>query len=210
MKIIVDSREPKHIPSLLLELGVEVERRNITPGDYIVSSDCAVERKTIADFMSSLFNGRLFEQTGALREVYSKPLLILEGDVEKDLEQRKNPRAFWGALFKLQMDMGISVLPTPTSLHTADALYTLVKRFQKKKVEKISIQHKPRLMSNKDWQIYVVASLPNIGDELAGRLLDNFKSVRNVFKAKESGLKKVDGIGKLKARKIIKLLDLNC
>ena len=61
--------------------------------------------------------------------------------------------AFWDALLRLQVDMGIPVIATPTFLHTANSLYTLAKRLQRTKVEKIAIQPKPRLMTDRDWQL---------------------------------------------------------
>lgn len=207
IKIIVDTREPDYLVALLSQMGIEVGRKMVTPGDYILSSECAVERKTVQDFISSMFSGRLFEQAEALKEAYAKPTFILEGDVEWQLKEMRNPRAFWGAMLRIQLNMGIPVVATPTLHHTADLLYTLAKRLQRTKEKKIAIQHKPRLMTDRDWQIYVVASLPSIGDELARRLLGHFKTIRKVFQTDTSGLEKVEGIGKAKAKRISQLLD---
>ena len=52
LKIVVDSREPDLIVALLMELGIDIEKRTITPGDYIVSSECGIERKTVKDFIN--------------------------------------------------------------------------------------------------------------------------------------------------------------
>ena len=207
LKIVVDKHEPDIIVTLLMELGMDVERRTITPGDYIVSSECGIERKTVNDFMNSVFSGRVFEQVDRLREAYSKPILILEGEVEEELTKRNNPRSFWGALLKLQSDMGIPVLSTPTLFNTANLLYTLANRIQRKKQDRISIQHKPRLITKKELQVYIVASLPSIGSELAERLLKHFGSVRKTFQADIPDLMKVEGVGKIKARKIKDILD---
>ena len=207
LKIVVDKREPDIIVALLMEIGMDVEMRTITPGDYIVSSECGIERKTVNDFINSVFSGRVFEQVDRLREAYEKPILILEGEVEDELALMNNPRSFWGALLKIQSDMGIPVLCTPSLLNTANLLYTLANRIQKKKQDRISIQHKPKLITQKDWQVYVVASLPSIGDELAERLLKHFGSVRKTFQANISDLMKVEGVGKVKARKIKDILD---
>ena len=54
---------------------------------------------------------------------------------------------------------------------------------------------------------YCLASLPNIGDELASRLLKHFKSVRRVFQTNKVELEMVEGIGKVKAERINQLLD---
>lgn len=207
LKIVVDTHEPDIIVALLTDLGIDVERRTITPGDYIVSLDCGIERKTVNDFVNSVFSGRVFEQVDRLREVYGKPILILEGEVEEELAKRNNPRAFWGALLKVQSDMGVPVISTTSVLNTANLLYTLAKRLQKNKKNKILIQHKPRLMTQKDRQMYVVSSLPGIGDELAERLLNHFGSVRKIVQANVSDLVKVDGVGKVKAGKIKDILD---
>ena len=207
LKIVVDSREPDLIVALLVELGIDIEKRTITPGDYIVSSECGIERKTVKDFINSVFSGRVFEQVNRLREAYEKPILILEGDIEEELVLMNNSRSFWGALLKIQSDMSIPVLCTPSILNTANLLYTLANRIQKKKQDKISIHHKPKLMTQKDWQVYVVASLPSIGGELAERLLIHFGSVRNIFQANLLDLIKVEGVGKVKARKIKDILD---
>ena len=152
-----------------------VRRKLLTVGDYVLSADCAVERKTARDFVNSIFDRRLFEQAQALKDAYPKPMIILEGDIGFELAQRQNPRAFFGAMLRLELEMQIPVMPTPSPKHTADMLHTLAKRLQRKRKEKIPIQHKPRLMTERDQQIYVIASLPGIGDELAGRLLSNFK-----------------------------------
>jgi len=206
VRIVVDSREPDRIIAMLTALGIGVDRRVIGVGDYILSPECAVERKTTGDFMTSMFSGRLFKQAENLANAYSKPILVLEGDVAGELELRVNPRAFWGALLRLESDMGIPVIPTPTPTHTADLLYTLAKRLQRKKTEKMPI-HKPRLLTDREWQIYIVASLPNIGSELSKRILKRFKTVRNAFQARASDLERVEGIGQTKAERITHLLD---
>ena len=103
--------------------------------------------------------------------------------------------------------MSIPVLSTPTLFNTANLLYTLANRIQRKKQDRISIQHKPRLITKKELQVYIVASLPSIGSELAERLLKHFGSVRKTFQADISDLMKVEGVGKIKARKIKDILD---
>src|SRR3990170_8134387 len=99
-KVVVDVHEPLDICTLLSEFDLEVERKSISPGDYIVGEGWAVERKTTGDFVQSLFKGRLLEQLDRLSETYSKPVLLVEGDLEVELGLRRNPRAIWGALIK--------------------------------------------------------------------------------------------------------------
>jgi len=207
VKIVVDSREPDVIAALLVQLGVEVERRVVTPGDYILSSECAVERKTTQDFFNSLFSGRLFEQVERLKKAYAKPLMVIEGDVAAELAGRLNPRAFWGALLKLQMEYCLPTINTYNALQTVDLLVTLAKRLQQRSPEPIRLRHKPKILSERERQIYAVCGLPGIGEGLAIKLLSHFGSVRRVFCASKFELMEVEGIGEVKADRITKLLD---
>lgn len=207
VKIVVDSREPDVIAVLLMQLGLEVERKPVTPGDYILSSDCAVERKTTQDFFNSLYSGRLFEQVERLKASYTKPLMIIEGDVKEELANRLNPRAFWGSLLKLQIDYNLPTVNTYDALQTADLLATLAKRLQSRSAEPIKLRHKPKVLSERERQIYAVCGLPGIGEGLAVRLLSYFGSVRRVFCASRAELMRVEGVGEVKAERITKLLD---
>ena len=84
MKIIVDNRERKSgISEELSDLDVNFEFSQLELGDFILSDDCVVERKTISDFLSSLVDGRLFSQAKNLKDHFDKVLYILEGDISE-------------------------------------------------------------------------------------------------------------------------------
>ena len=60
LRIIVDERERKSgIPELLKSVGLNLEMKTLPIGDYIVAPETVVERKSIRDLMSSVFDGRL-------------------------------------------------------------------------------------------------------------------------------------------------------
>jgi len=81
-RIVVDERERKSgIPDLLLHAGAIIDFAQLKVGDYIVSSETAVERKTIQDLLNSIYDGRLFVQCSQLNEHYVKPILIVEGNI---------------------------------------------------------------------------------------------------------------------------------
>ena len=80
--IIVDSREASSAEKIvkgLVEKGVNVKTEMLEKGDYILSDQCAVERKTVNDFVYTLTRRYLFEQLFSLKEVYPKSLIVLEG-----------------------------------------------------------------------------------------------------------------------------------
>ncbi|CAG9768302.1 unnamed protein product [Ceutorhynchus assimilis] len=79
--VIVDMREFRSdLPSLIHKRGIEIEPLTITVGDYILTPDICVERKSISDLISSLKSGRLYQQCIQMERVYSKPMLLIEFD----------------------------------------------------------------------------------------------------------------------------------
>ena len=83
-KVIVDSREFRsELPCLIHKRGIEVVPMMITIGDYILSPDICVERKSISDLIGSLNSGRLYNQCQQMTRFYSKPILLIEFDQNK-------------------------------------------------------------------------------------------------------------------------------
>lgn len=61
--VVVDSREfNASLPGLLYRYGVRVVPCMLTVGDYIITPDICVERKSISDLIGSLQNNRLASQ----------------------------------------------------------------------------------------------------------------------------------------------------
>ena len=84
-RVIVDEREkPSGVHDLLKEFGLQVEHRILDVDDYVVSPECAIERKKGQDFLRSLYSGRLFDQAHRLSEAYDHPVLILVLKINKE------------------------------------------------------------------------------------------------------------------------------
>lgn len=83
-RIIVDMREFRSdLPCLIHRRGIEVVPLTITIGDYILTPDICVERKSIPDLVGSLGSGRLYTQCIQMTRFYSKPILLIEFDQNK-------------------------------------------------------------------------------------------------------------------------------
>uniref|UniRef100_H2Y933 DNA repair endonuclease XPF n=1 Tax=Ciona savignyi TaxID=51511 RepID=H2Y933_CIOSA len=82
--IVVDMREFRsELPSLLHKRGVEIEPITLEVGDYILTTNICVERKSLSDLIGSLNSGRLYTQCVAMRRHYSQPMLLIEFDANK-------------------------------------------------------------------------------------------------------------------------------
>lgn len=52
-------------------------------GDYILTPDICVERKSVPDLVGSLNNGRLYNQCLAMCRTYKRPVLLIEFNPNK-------------------------------------------------------------------------------------------------------------------------------
>ncbi|KAH8289416.1 hypothetical protein KR054_004957, partial [Drosophila jambulina] len=83
-KVIVDMREFRSdLPCLIHKRGLEVLPLTISIGDYILTPDICVERKSISDLIGSLNSGRLYNQCVQMQRHYAKPILLIEFDQNK-------------------------------------------------------------------------------------------------------------------------------
>lgn len=78
-KIIVDGREFRSsLPSILHADGMNLVARSLIVGDYVLSPEICVERKSISDLIGSFNNGRLYKQCVAMSTAYRHPCLLIE------------------------------------------------------------------------------------------------------------------------------------
>jgi len=170
-RLVVDVHEPLEIAERLSELGVEVDRRKIHPGDYVLG-EIGIERKSLSDFFGSLIRKRLFEQLRRLRESYPVPLLILEGDLAEVSEYR-SPAAIFGAILAIEIDERVPILTTADREQTAVLLSVLWKRRRRGRGE-YGLRHKPKALTLEQRQRFLVEGLPSVGETLARNLLEHF------------------------------------
>ena len=66
-RVIVDMREFRSaLPSLLHKRGIDIEPVTLEVGDYIITPEICLERKSLSDLIGSLQNGRLYTQATAM------------------------------------------------------------------------------------------------------------------------------------------------
>ena len=96
--VIVDTREfNASLPGLLFRYGVRVIPAMLSVGDYIISPDICLERKSISDLIGSLQNNRLVSQCKKMLTYYKYSVLLIEFDEDQSFSlepfsERKNYR----------------------------------------------------------------------------------------------------------------------
>ncbi|XP_017772571.1 PREDICTED: DNA repair endonuclease XPF isoform X1 [Nicrophorus vespilloides] len=89
--VIVDMREFRsELPALIHKRGMEIEPLTITVGDYILTKDICVERKSLSDLVGSLNSGRLYTQCTQMSRYYTRPMLLIEFDQNKQFSWQSN------------------------------------------------------------------------------------------------------------------------
>lgn len=85
-KVLVDTRELRSsLPMLLYQSSLTIVPLTLEVGDFILSKNIGIERKSVSDLYSSFASGRLFNQAEALCRHYKYPCLLIELDSDKPL-----------------------------------------------------------------------------------------------------------------------------
>ena len=221
VRIVVDEREKNSgIPDLLKKAGAVIDFAQLQVGDYIVSPEIAVERKTIRDLISSIYDGRLFVQCGDLVKHYQKPLVVIQGNIaelaevpedaqDKDLKRlaERMPLAY-DALATVATEFRIPIVHTPSADQTAQFLVTLVNKSLREGkatgplLRKIKKENPVYIQ-----QLSVLSSVPGVGEKLAARMLEKFKTPKRALNASAAELATIPGFGLARAERVRKILD---
>lgn len=201
-KVTIDYREKNSlVVSELVKLGFEVEIKELKVADYLVK-DVAIERKTVSDFISSMINQRLRNQLEELQQ-YPNKLLIIEGIEEHELysddNSGVNSNAIRGFLLSILLKYKIPIIFTKNSEDTAKFISVL----SKKQENETPINPKKKSFNKKEQMQFIIEGFPGIGPKTAKKLLEEFKTIKNIINAPEEELKKILGIKSETFRKII-------
>jgi len=208
--IIVDGREASTATKIvkgLRERGVNIKTETLERGDYVLSDVCAVERKTVQDFVYTLTHRYLFEQLFKLKEVYPKSLILLEGYLPIIYKfSRIQPVSVWGAMFNLAKN-GIAMVNTASYKETTDFLYVAARQEQIVEKRVPTVHPVKKCDTTPDAQIYFVASLPNIGREKAVTILKSYQTPLNALINVDDWSKTVYGLGPKISAKVKEVLN---
>lgn len=207
--IICDLRErASQVMSELLKLStdkitIEILQEQLSVGDYQITDDIVIERKTLADLNASIIDGRIFDQLEDLLSI-KRSALIIEGTIDYlDNSKGINKKAIVGLLTKIGVEYRIPIFFTKNQKETALFLYVIAKKEQLGNGNKENrLRFSKTKMSFSERQLFIMESFPDIGPTLAKSLLLEFKSIKNIANAEIKDLQKVSKMGPKKAEKI--------
>jgi len=207
-RIVIDEREKASgVPRELSRLGVLADYRLLPVGDYILSEDVCIERKSCSDLIASIYDGRLFEQLSQLTHHYAKSFLLIEGNVASALEDMENPNVFYGTIASISLSLPISLVYATNKEQTSRIIYALANHVGREMPSRPLVKGRKLGMDIPEQQLSIVSSFPGVGTVLAERLLEKFGSPREIVSAKAQELAMVQGISLARASKLIKILN---
>ena len=193
--------------------GLEVEVTNLEIGDYVFDNQVAFEFKTIADFITSINDNRVFNEAINQAETFDHHFVIIYGDLferSKQIAISRNYREinlyqYIGAINSLNRYTTVIQVYNPT---IEEAYYTMMNQARKclqnkPIVKKFNRKHKNAAMN---WLCYCVYGLNAKRAKDIVTMLD-LHTLEDLFNVTHQQLTSVDGIGVKLADKIIETLD---
>ena len=194
MKIIVDRHEKDSlIISEIVSRNIEVQIESLKVGDYLISDELAIERKTVNDFISSMLSKRLIKQLLELKANYKKPLLIIEGIEDENIYRparhpNMNENSIRGMILSVLLNFQVPIIFTKDYIDTVNYLELLAKK-QESPEKEISLRAKKHAFNIYEQQQMILEGFPGIGPGIAKQLLEKFKTIKNFSNASLEELK---------------------
>jgi DNA excision repair protein ERCC-4 len=190
---------------LIRECGAfDVQMVRLAAGDYLIDNEILVERKTVADFSTSLVDGRLFPQASRLAHSRHRSMVLIEGPPTLPMPD-VHPHAIQGAVVSLAAMWRLPVLHTSgpeDSLRVVQFLANQAGDHHQPVLRRYA--RKPKRLASR--RIFMLQGLPGVGPALATRLLNQLGSVERVVSADVETLMQIRGVGPKKAARIRELV----
>ena len=208
VKIFADYREKASgVIKELAENDVIVALEALTYADYILSSRCGVEIKTVEDFVDSIIDGRLLQQIKNLKNNFERPIVVIEGQRDIYAVRNIHHNSILGMMATIAVSYGIPIIQTRNFKETSSLLQVIAKREQEETGKDFSLHADRKPATLKEQQEFLVSSLPGINLTLAKPLLKHFKTIKSLVNATEKELQEVEKIGPGKAKQIKEVVE---
>lgn len=147
----------------LAENNVLVNLKKIEYGDYIVSSRCGIETKTVHDFVNSIVDGRLLHQIKNLKLNFQRPVIVIEGMEDIYAVRNVHHHSILGMMATIAVSYGVPIIQTRNFKDTSSLIRIIAKREQEQIGRDINLHTNRKQPTLKEQQEYAVSALPGMG-----------------------------------------------
>ena len=218
LKVTIDTREQKRIESATKYYqgqGLEVSVEELEIGDYIFSdgtNEVVFEFKTISDFVSSIQNGKIFNQAINQAERFDYHYVIIQGDEAtraKALGMSRNWRTvtifqYLGAIASLNRFTTVIESYNP---HIEESYYRMLITAKKSLLDKPIVKKYPKKDKNTAFN-FLCHDVYGINWKKAKAIIDtlNLHTKKDLDNLTKEDLISVDGIADKTAETILKAI----
>lgn len=204
--IKIDDRENKEFQAICNIFFNECEVDHLLVGDIVVNELVCFEHKQPADFISSIYDGRLFSQIEKMKANYSYFYIIVSGSYTDITSNPSvgNVNSVTAAISSC-FARGCPVIFCDNYQNVCVLVTTISKKLLDNKDRSISIVKIPIEHD----QLRLICSISGISESKGQLLLDRFKTPINIFNANKSELTEINGIGDKIADKIFNIIHGN-
>jgi crossover junction endonuclease MUS81 len=207
MKLVIDNREPTELITALQSRIDNISLENLELGDIIIKNDnnevvLLFERKSLADLISSIKDGRYKEQSFRLShsELDNKYIYyIIEGNIISFLnkEQESTKKMLFSSILSLSYKKGFSILRTTGLPETAEFIIRFYEKIKIEESEKLEPQtsatvstysnviktsKKSNITTNNINEI-MLTQIPGVSIHVAKTLMLKFKTIKDLTNA---------------------------
>ena len=212
MKIAIDNREQSRIQTATQyykSQGLDIEIAELEIGDYIFDNKVCFEFKTIPDFISSIQDGRVFNQAVNMSENYDYAFVLIHGDEHtraKSLAMTRNYRQvtvyqYLGAIASLNRIVTVIECNSP---FIDEAYYRMMIHATKSLQQKPIIKKFPKKHKNAAYN-YLAYCVYGVSAKRAQDIVYtcHLDTLEDLFNLTHQDLIKIEGIGDKLADRIL-------
>ena len=202
MDIKLDTRESSSTKATIHKL-IECKDATLPVGDILIDDTICFEHKKPSDFISSVFDGRLFSQIESMKENYPHSYVLVSGSIDDIMviaDAAHRHTAIIGAICSC-FRRGCPIVFCGTMKDMADMLLCLGKKHTDGRVRSRIVQRK----NIEDKRVQLLCSIGGVSTKTAVALLERFGSVIRILNASEEELKEIYNIGNGTARNIMEV-----
>lgn len=208
IKGVVDINEPfKVIESIEGHPDIDQFETERLPAGDIEILGVGIERKTMSDYVSSLQDGRIEEQSIKLGQRYEEAYILIDGDMSdtSNVYSGMKPESIRGSMCSLtaRPDSGVSsVIPCSNTAKLVDVAV----RLARKTVEESNRSHLSTgpIDDQQPTAMKMYGCIDGVGPETAKNIYERHPSMKSfVENASQDSLCGIDGIGPTRANDIL-------
>lgn len=200
MKIIIDDREKDKERIQMIKNGfiTPVIMKRLDVGDLVIEQQgyptICIENKTWQDFISSYRNGQLYKEVTAMKQKYDYSFVIVYDNGKWNKEYvNQNANEKFGNIASVILQHRCYLIQCDNSNEYIPCVKALIRNI--KKADK-PLSAPDVLPNDSNDMIRVLCGIPGVGRKMARKLLDEFGTPGQVFKADDDALNSIPRIQK--------------